>query len=132
MSICGLEGHADPAASTSAMRLLANGQPPLLVPLSAYLILELPSSIPRMVGRRVRASVLARVDERDVHFVDAHAGRISRETRKVLRLASWDLKDRFRGAMEERSREVKGAEEMEKKALRAKECFTPASWATHR
>ncbi|KAJ3516689.1 hypothetical protein NLJ89_g970 [Agrocybe chaxingu] len=96
----------------------------LTIGLSAYLILELPSSIPRTVGRRVRASVLARVDERDVHFVDAHAGRISRETRKVLRLASWDLKERFRGAMEERSREVKGAEEMEKKALRAKEWFT--------
>ncbi|CAA7258831.1 unnamed protein product [Cyclocybe aegerita] len=96
----------------------------LTIGLSAYLILELPSSIPRTVGRRVKASVLARADERDVHFVDAHAGRISRETRKVLRLASWDLKERFRGAMEERSREVKGAEEMEKKALRAKEWFT--------
>ncbi len=58
----------------------------------AYLILELPNSIPRTVGRRVKASVLAHGDERDVHFVDAHAERVSRETRKVLRLASWDLK----------------------------------------
>ncbi|PPQ67710.1 hypothetical protein CVT25_009316 [Psilocybe cyanescens] len=91
--------------------------------LTAYLILELPSSIPRTVGRRVKASVLARGDDRDIHFVDAHAGRISRETRKVLRLASWDLKERFRGAMEERSKEVKDAEEVEKKALKAKEWF---------
>ncbi|KIM42985.1 hypothetical protein M413DRAFT_26200 [Hebeloma cylindrosporum] len=91
--------------------------------LTAYLILELPSSIPRTVGRRVKASVLSRADERDVHFVDAHAGRVSRETRKVLRLASWDLRERFRGAMEERSKEVKGAEEMEKRAVRAKEWF---------
>ncbi|KAF9562659.1 transmembrane GTPase fzo1 [Agrocybe pediades] len=91
--------------------------------LTAYVIFELPSSIPRTVGRRVKASVLARGDERDVHFVDAHAGRISRETRKVLRLASWDLRERFRGAMEERSKEVKGAEEMERKSLKAKEWF---------
>ena len=91
--------------------------------LTAYLILELPSSIPRTVGRRVKASVLSRADERDVHFVDAHAGRVSRETRKVLRLASWDLRERFRGAMEERSKEVKGAEEMERRAVKAKEWF---------
>ncbi|KAF5314909.1 hypothetical protein D9619_006948 [Psilocybe cf. subviscida] len=92
--------------------------------LTAYLILELPSSIPRTVGRRVKASVLARADERDVHFVDAHALRVSRETRKVLRLASWDLRERFRGAMEDRSKEVKGAEEQEKKSLRAMEWFS--------
>ncbi|KAF8177023.1 transmembrane GTPase fzo1 [Pholiota molesta] len=62
------------------------------------------ASIPRTVGRRVKASVLAQGDERDVHF-----------TRKVLRLASWDLKERFR--------KVKGAEEMEKRSLKAKEWF---------
>lgn len=94
------------------------------VGLTAYIIFELPSSIPRTVGRRVKTSVLARGDEREVHFVDAHAGRISRETRKVLRLASWDLRERFRGAMEERSKEVKGAEEMERKSLKAKEWFS--------
>jgi len=91
--------------------------------LTAYLIFELPSSIPRTVGRRVKASVLVRADEKDVHFVDAHAERVTRETRKVLRLASWDLRRRFRAAMEESSKEVKGAEEMEKKAVRAKEWF---------
>ncbi|GLB38178.1 putative TRAFAC class dynamin-like GTPase superfamily, dynamin Fzo YdjA family protein [Lyophyllum shimeji] len=90
--------------------------------LTAYLILELPSSIPRTVGRRVRASVVRKDGEGET-FVDVHVGRVSKETRKVLRLASWDLRERFRGAMEERSREVKGAEEMERKALRAKEWF---------
>lgn len=89
---------------------------------TAYFILELPSSIPRTVGRRVRASVVRKDQDGDA-YVDVHAGRIARETRKVLRLASWDLKERFRGAMEERSKEVKGAEEMEKKALRAQEWF---------
>ncbi|KAG6841104.1 hypothetical protein C0991_001792 [Blastosporella zonata] len=94
------------------------------VGLTAYLILELPSSIPRTVGRRVRASVTRKdgVSEGE-SFVDVHTGRVSKETRKVLRLASWDLRERFRGAMEERSKEVKGAEEMERKALRAKEWF---------
>lgn len=94
--------------------------------LTAYLILELPSSIPRTVGRRVRASVVRRdgdvVCEGET-YVDVHAGRISRETRKVLRLASWDLKEKFRGAMEERSKEVKAAEEVVKRAGRAKEWF---------
>ncbi|KAF8158466.1 transmembrane GTPase fzo1 [Crassisporium funariophilum] len=90
---------------------------------TAYLILDLPSSIPRTVGRRVKASVGTSSGEREVHFVDAHAGRISRETRKVLRLASWDLRERFRGAMEERAKEVKGAEEMEKRSSKAKEWF---------
>jgi mitofusin len=91
--------------------------------LATYLILELPASIPRTVGRRIKASIVTRSGEREVDFVDAHAGRVSRETRKVLRLASWDLRERFRSAMEERSKEVKGAEEMEQRSLRAKEWF---------
>jgi mitofusin 2 len=91
--------------------------------LATYFILELPASIPRTVGRRIKASIVTRSGEREVDFIDAHAGRVSRETRKVLRLASWDLKERFRVAMEERSKEVKGAEEMEQRSLRAKEWF---------
>jgi mitofusin 2 len=91
--------------------------------LATYFILELPASIPRTVGRRIKASIVTRSGEREVGFVDAHAGRVSRETRKVLRLASWDLRERFRNAMEERSKEVQGAEEMERRSLRAKEWF---------
>ncbi|KAL0960906.1 hypothetical protein HGRIS_005915 [Hohenbuehelia grisea] len=93
-----------------------------VVGLTAYVILELPSTIPRTVGRRVRSAVMH--GERDEEkFVAVHAGRVSRETRKVLRLASWDLRERFRTALEERGREVKGAEEMERRARRAKEWF---------
>jgi len=91
--------------------------------LVTYFILELPASIPRTVGRRIKASIVTRSGEREVDFVDGHAGRVSRETRKVLRLASWDLRERFRNAMEERSKEVKGAEEMERRSLKAKEWF---------
>lgn len=89
---------------------------------TAYIILELPSSIPRTVGRRVRASVMQKENDEE-SYVDAHATRVARETRKVLRLASWDLRERFRGAMDGRTREVKGAEETKIKALRAKEWF---------
>lgn len=85
-----------------------------------YFVLELPHTIPRTVGRRVRASLVKDAEEgSEANFVDAHATRVSRETRKVLRLAAWDLKERFRTALEERGREVKGAEEMEKKAKNA-------------
>jgi mitofusin len=94
--------------------------------LTAYLVLELPNSIPRTVGRRVKASIVRSEEgaEEDEVFIGLHAGRISRETRKVLRLGSWDLRERFRGAMEERGKEVKVAEELERKASRAKEWFT--------
>jgi mitofusin len=47
-----------------------------------------------------------------VLFVEAHSARVSKETRKALRLASWDLSERFRVAMEERGKEVKMVEEL--------------------
>ena len=89
--------------------------------LTLYLVTELPSSIPRTVGRRIQGSLVKRLE--GGRYVDVHAARVGRETRKVLRLASWDLKERFRGAMDERVREVNGAEEMERKARRASEWF---------
>lgn len=91
---------------------------------TAYLILELPSSIPRTVGRRVKASIL-RGDgsEVPVSFVDAHVTRVSKETRKVLRLCGWDLKGRFKSSMDSRANEVKSAEEAERKAKKAVEWF---------
>ena len=96
---------------------------------TAYFVLELPSSVPRTVGRRIRNSLIKPESsslgtQEEPLFVDAQAARVTRETRKVLRLAAWDLKERFRVAIEERSREVKGAEEMERRAVRAKEWFT--------
>lgn len=92
--------------------------------LTAYFILELPSSIPKTVGRRVKAAV-ARGDQQDEEdaFVVGHAERVGRETRKVLRLASWDLKEKYRSTMEETAKEVKMAEETERKAGLASEFF---------
>ena len=93
--------------------------------LTAYFILELPSTIPKTVGRRIKMS-LVKTDEtatEEEMFVNAHAGRICRETRKVLRLASWDLRERFRAAMDERGKEVRCAEELEKRSRVALEYF---------
>ena len=67
--------------------------------------------------------VVSQIVDDEITFVGAHAERISRETRKVLRLASWDLRGRFKTAMDERGKEVKGAEDVEKKAKRAVEKF---------
>ncbi|TFK48738.1 hypothetical protein OE88DRAFT_1634157 [Heliocybe sulcata] len=97
---------------------------------TAYFILELPSTIPRTIGRRIRSSLVKNEGREDEMFVDAHATRISRETRKVLRLASWDLKERFRAAMDERGKEVKDAEEMERRAKKALDYFLELSSRT--
>ena len=92
---------------------------------TTYLILELPSTIPKTIGRRIRASLVKVEDgatEQEL-FVNAHAGRVSRETRKVLRIASWDLQKRFRTTMESRGKEVQDAEALEKKARKALDYF---------
>ena len=100
---------------------------------TTYFVLELPSSVPRTIGRRIRKSLVkpeARTETHEELFVDAHAARVARETRKVLRLASWDLRERFRVAMDERSQEVRSAEETERRAILAKEWFTKVGQKT--
>jgi mitofusin 2 len=94
-----------------------------VIGLTAYFVLELPSSIPRTVGRRVKNSVVRSAQNGEGEWAEENAIRVSRETRKVLRLASWDLRERFRGAMEERGKEVGKSEEMERKAAKAKAWF---------
>ena len=89
---------------------------------TGYYIMELPSTIPRTIGRRIHASLI-KVHEDEETYVDEHALRISQETRKVLRLASWDLRERFRKAMDEANKDVKTAEELEKNAQKAVEDF---------
>ncbi|KAF8319640.1 hypothetical protein DL93DRAFT_2053513 [Clavulina sp. PMI_390] len=86
---------------------------------TVYFVLELPNTIPKTIGRRLKASLARPASTAHLPFAEAHATRIARETRKVLRLAAWDLRERFRTAMEERAKEVKGAEESEKRAMNA-------------
>lgn len=94
--------------------------------LTAYFVIELPRTIPRTVGRRIRSSLIRPVDgeSEDLMYVNAHALRVARETRKVLRMASWDLKERFRVALDEHSKEANNAEELERKSRKALEWFT--------
>jgi len=109
--------------------------------LGVYLIFELPLNIPRTIGRRVRSQVLrahrqqlassptyVQFSSRPASsytqgFVQGHAERVGKETRKVLRLACWDLRERFRVALQERQQEVKGSEEMERRAEGAMKWF---------
>ncbi|PFH54043.1 hypothetical protein AMATHDRAFT_73057 [Amanita thiersii Skay4041] len=93
------------------------------VGLTAYLIMELPTSIPRTVGRRIKTSVSRSGGRSQELYIDFHARRVSTETRKVLKLASWDLRERFRAAMEDRTKEVRSAEEMEGRASKAQVWF---------
>lgn len=81
---------------------------------AAYLIYELPFTVPRTVGRRL-CNALTHVDD-EQSYVGAHALRISRETRKVLRIASYDQRSCFQGAMEARVKEVEEAERVERQA----------------
>ena len=90
--------------------------------LSVYFILELPSTVPRTVGRRIRTALVDVGDGEEV-FAEAHAGRVGQETRKVLRIASWESRERFRAAMDESAKEVRNAEETERRASNALECF---------
>jgi len=128
----GIRGFIDGAirvselfADESARRWAAPAIGAVVVGATAYVIVTLPSTIPKTIGRRIRASLVKVEDgatEQEL-FVNAHAGRISRETRKVLRYASWDLRERFRTTMEDRGKEVHNAEETEKKARKALDYF---------
>nr|VWO95596.1 Zn(2)-C6 fungal-type domain-containing protein [Ganoderma boninense] len=93
--------------------------------LVGYYVMELPTTIPRTVGRRIKASLAKEGEEKgeEGSFVGAHASRVSRETRKVLRLAGWDVKERFRVAMDECGREVHDAEDKERGAAKALHYF---------
>lgn len=92
----------------------------------AYVIYELPRSIPRNVGRHIRSELLVTsgVSEDDESpFFEAEAQRVGREVRKVMRLAAWDLRERFRAALEVRHEIVRQSEETAKQAARALEWF---------
>jgi len=111
--------------------------------LGVYLVFELPLTIPRTIGRRVRSQVVRAHRQQDLvssatyvslssrsvassytqGFVEGHAERVGKETRKVMRLACWDLRERFRVALQERQRQVKTGEEMERRAEEAMRWF---------
>ncbi|CAE6458478.1 unnamed protein product [Rhizoctonia solani] len=95
----------------------------------SWLIIDLPYSIPRTVGRRIATQLqqgstqLLLTSTPTPTFIDGHASRVGRETRKVLRLAMWDVRERYRAAGEETGRTVKEAEQRQKHATVAWEFF---------
>lgn len=93
----------------------------------AYVVYELPRSIPRNVGRSLQASLSISSgqsgDAEHEPFADYHAKRMGQESRKVMRLISWDAKERFRGALNQRMDAVKQGEKVEKKAKEALDFF---------
>lgn len=105
----------------------------------AWLVVDLPNAIPRNVGRSMRrelASGHAMSDpgngnalmrtSTDV-FSSMHGARVARETRKILRIASWDLQERFRAAVASYRADVDRAEAQEKCAMLALAWFYEAA-----
>ena len=100
------------------------------VGLTAYLVLELPNSVPRTVGRRVRASIIRGDGAKHEGYVEFHAERVSKEVRKVLRLATWDVRQKFGSALDDREQAVRVLEGTVRKTLGAKEWFTEVTKRT--
>lgn len=106
---------------------------PVLLLLSAgavaWVLTDMPQAVPRNVGRNLRRDLksgacvlslpgpggLLQRNSTNV-FVTMHGMRVNREVRKVLRLASWDIQEKFRIVISERRADVKKAEEQEKLA----------------
>lgn len=111
-----------PSSPLSSLLTLA----PTAVGLAAYLVYDIPRALPRNIGRKLQSSLSSptpsssssssTTEAPPTTFASAHSERISRETRKVLRLAGWDLRERFRAALEKSAAE---REEVEGKLKRA-------------
>ncbi|GHJ84956.1 hypothetical protein NliqN6_1358 [Naganishia liquefaciens] len=88
-----------------------------------WIIHDLPRAIPINVGRHISHSLTSATSAEDSTWSDAQTDRLAREARKVIRLASWDLRERFRTALEARGQVVREAEQNERKAARAVDWF---------
>ncbi|SPO31642.1 related to FZO1 - GTP-binding protein, required for biogenesis of mitochondria [Ustilago trichophora] len=115
--------------------------------LVVYFIYDLPNSVPRNIGRSIKSGLLSgtllrsntsdalttipsssssssvKSQGEEPSFTAVHSARVGRETRKVLRLASWDLQERFRVAIAQRRAEVEKQEAKQASANLAIEWF---------
>lgn len=66
----------------------------LALGLAVYVIHDLPRAIPHNVGKKLFLQL------KEKNFSKLQSERISFETRKVMRLAGWDLRERFRFSLE--------------------------------
>ena len=129
MGVQSLVGSAmslsDVVGSPSARKWAAPVAGAAVLGFTVYVIYDLPRSIPRNVGRHLQASLIAVENGNDsgVSFATEQVNRMSKETRKVIRLASWDLREKFKGAMESKGNVVKENEVLRRKAEKALEWF---------
>lgn len=100
----------------------------------AWIITDLPNAVPRNVGRNLQRelkgghgvvqlpgnSPMLLRNSSNV-FATIHSMRTMREVRKVLRLASWDIQEKFRVAISQHRANVSKAEAQEKLADKAVE-----------
>ncbi|KAF6753662.1 hypothetical protein DFP72DRAFT_1010447 [Ephemerocybe angulata] len=79
---------------------------------TAYFILDLPNSIPLMVGRRHIASLPAL-------YVEYRAARVGEEARKLLSHVGHDIRERYMTVANQLLDEVRGIEDAEREARKA-------------
>jgi mitofusin len=86
----------------------------------AYIIYDLPQSIPRNVGRSIQTTLLTSSgqsgDNELIPFAEYQSQRMGKESRKVMRLLAWDTRERFNGAVNSRRELVRESERIEKAA----------------
>ncbi len=111
----------DILSDDSARRMVAPVIGAAVLGLALYVVNDLPTSIPKNVGRHLHLVLVSDMTfgESSGTFVDLQVGRMQREARKVIRVASWDLRERFRSALEARSKAVQEREEVQKKSEQA-------------
>jgi mitofusin len=98
----------------------------IVLGLAWYIIQDLSTAIPRNVGRHIQAILEAQDvlgEQGSGTYTDVQSARLQREARKVVRLASWDLRERFRAALEEKNKIVRQSEQEEKQARHALDFF---------
>jgi len=81
--------------------------------LGAYIIHDLPRAIPANIGRKLHAQLVS------AEFSAVESERIAGETRKVMRMAGWDLRERFRAALEASEKDRRAVEGKMDKADKA-------------
>ncbi|KAL8287388.1 hypothetical protein RQP46_003840 [Phenoliferia psychrophenolica] len=89
----------------------------LTIGVTAYLVYDLPRALPRNIGRKLLEASLSTPSasssssSHSSTFASVHSERIACEARKVLRVAGWDLRERFRASLEKSATERRGVEQ---------------------
>lgn len=65
-------------------------------------MVDIPRAVTLNIGRKIQSSL---DQPQRPTFASLESDRISKESRKVLRLASWELREQFRAAFEKSQRE---------------------------